>query len=240
MIQLNHISKSYDNGISHVVKDLSLSIPSGELLVLLGSSGSGKTSTLKMINRLVEPSSGTITLDDKDIMQRDLVALRRSIGYVFQGGGLFSHLTVGENISIVLRLLRNSKAECIERARELLRLVNLEPKEYIERLPHELSGGQRQRIGVARALAIDPDYLLMDEPFGALDSITRGVLQDELLQLNRALHKTIIFVTHDITEAFRLADRIAILHQGRLQQVGTADELRQSPANDFVKALIQV
>ncbi len=234
MIQITSVSKSYD-GVSYAVRDLSLEVTEDETLVLLGSSGCGKTTTLKMINRLIEPTSGTILVDGEDIRAQDPVALRRRIGYVFQGIGLFPHMTVESNVSIVPRLLGWPAARRGERAHELLELVGLEPGEYAERYPRELSGGEQQRVGVARSLATDPEYLLMDEPFGALDALTRDQLQQELLALKARLKKTIVFVTHDIFEALTLADRIAVLHEGHLEQVGTPDEMVNRPATDFVR-----
>ena len=240
MIELKNVSKTYNKGKSFVVKDFNLTIEEGEIIILLGSSGCGKTTTLKMINRLEEPSSGHIYLDGKDIAEKNPVTLRRHIGYVFQGIGLFPHLSVAENVVIVLRLLGVKDKERSKKANELLELVNLDPKEYANRRVDELSGGQQQRVGVARALANDPKYLLMDEPFGALDSITRDSLQEEILRLNQQLHKTIIFVTHDIFEALRLADRIVVMDKGLIQQVGSKEALLHQPANDFVKDLIQM
>jgi len=237
MIRLSHVSKSFDGGESYAVNDLSLEIADGETLVLLGSSGSGKSTTLKMINRLLEPSSGTIEVGGKNALEQDPVKLRRSIGYVFQGIGLFPHMTVGANVEIGLRLLGRGTDERRTRAAEMLELVGLPPDEFAHRLPEELSGGQQQRVGVARALAPDPDYLLMDEPFGALDALTRDTLQQELLTIRRELKKTIVFVTHDIFEALTVGDRIAILHQGRLQQVGNQEEVVGNPATPFVRDL---
>jgi osmoprotectant transport system ATP-binding protein len=205
----------------------------------LGGSGSGKTTTLKMINRLIEPTSGAIEVDGQNVLAQDPVELRRSIGYVFQGIGLFPHMTVGENVSIVLRLLGRDKQEQRSRAEALLSLVELDPKEYLERFPADLSGGQQQRVGVARALAADPAYLLMDEPFGALDALTRDTLQQEVLRLKERLGKTIVFVTHDIFEALTLADRIAVMHEGQLEQVGPKEEILAEPATEFVKGLFQ-
>lgn len=237
MIRLSEVSKTFDGGLTYAVRDLSLEIAQGETLVLLGPSGCGKTTTLKMINRLIEPSSGKIEVDGRSVMDRDAVQLRRSIGYVFQGIGLFPHMTVAENVSIVLRLLGRPTGERRERARELLILVDLSPDTYAHRFPSELSGGQQQRVGVARALAADPDYLLMDEPFGALDALTRDALQQELLGLKERLRKTIVFVTHDIFEALALGDRIAILRSGCLQQIGTKEEVLGSPATPFIREL---
>ncbi|MEM1244235.1 MAG: ATP-binding cassette domain-containing protein [Pseudomonadota bacterium] len=239
MIIFKNVSKSFDKNKTFVVKNIDLTIHDSEILVLLGSSGCGKTTTLKMLNRLVEPSDGQITLDDKPIKSFDRVNLRRSMGYVIQGVGLFPHMTVAENISIVLRLLGKSEDERLKCAMELLSLINLDPKEYAFRMPDELSGGQQQRVGVARALANNPKYLLMDEPFGALDSITRNALQDELLRLNTELHKTIVFVTHDILEAFKLADRIVVMNKGRIEQIGTKEDILNHPATPFVQELIQ-
>lgn len=239
MIELINLSKSFDSGNSYVVDNISLHIETGETLVLLGSSGCGKTTTLKMINRLIEPSSGIIKVDDSNIMTADPVNLRRTMGYVFQQVGLFPHMTIEENISIVLRLQGKTKSIRVKRAHALLELINLSPQEYAKRFPEELSGGQQQRVGVARALAADPAYLLMDEPFGALDAITRNELQDELLRLKEDLKKTIIFVTHDIAEAVKLADRIAVMHAGHIEQVGTATEITQNPATEFVAQLIE-
>ncbi len=238
MIVLRDVWKSFDGGKTFAVQGVSLEIAKGETLVLLGSSGSGKTTTLKMVNRLIEPTEGMIEVDGRNVMELNPVELRRSIGYVFQGIGLFPHLTVAENVSIVLRLLGRPKSERRKRAEELLALVGLEPKIFADRYPDELSGGQQQRVGVARALAADPEYLLMDEPFGALDAVTRDTLQQELLRLKEQLRKTIVFVTHDIFEAFLLADRIAVMHQGRIEQIGTKEQLQRQPATDFVRELL--
>lgn len=239
MIQLSHITKSFDGGKTKVVNDVSFTIETGETLVILGSSGAGKSTILKMINRLIVPSHGEIEVDEKNILDYDVIELRRSLGYVFQGVGLFPHLTVAENIAIVLRLTKQPKAKQIQRARELLDLVGLAPEKFMKRYPQELSGGQQQRIGVARALAADPNYLLMDEPFGALDAITRDDLQQEILRLKKQLNKTIVFVTHDVFEALCLADRLAVMHQGRLEQIGRKEELIHKPATPFVRELFE-
>jgi osmoprotectant transport system ATP-binding protein len=236
MITLEQVSKSYD-GVSKIINNLSFEVLEGEILMLLGSSGCGKSTILKMINRLIDPTEGRIYLDGKDIQQQDPIELRRSIGYVFQGIGLFPHLSIRENISIVPRLLDWPENRINNRYRELLELVQLSPEIHADRFPDELSGGQQQRVAVARALAADPAYLLMDEPFGALDAITRDSLQQEFLDLKQHLNKTIIFVTHDIVEAVTLGDRIAILHEGRLEQIGTPEEIMVNPTTDFVKEL---
>ena len=237
MIKVNNVSKSFDGGKTYAVKGISLHVQRGELLVLLGSSGSGKTTLLKLINLLVSGYTGDITLNGCNIQDKDPVALRRSMGYVFQGVGLFPHMTVLQNISIVLELQKVNKEIARRRALELMEFINLDPDVYANRSPDALSGGQKQRVGVARALASDPDILLMDEPFGALDSINRDTLQEDLLRLNSQLHKTVIFVTHDILEAVRIADRIAVLDKGILHQIGSKSELIENPATDFVRDL---
>jgi len=233
MITFDHISKTYGDGTT-AVSDLCMDVEKGQTVVLLGSSGCGKTTTLKMVNRLIEPSEGTITVDGRNILEQDVTELRRSIGYVFQGIGLFPHLTVAENVAIVPHLLGWGQAQRRSRAIELLELVKLPAQEYADVHPAQLSGGQQQRVGVARALAADPDYLLMDEPFGALDALTRASLQQELLSLQAEISKTIVFVTHDIFEALTLADKIAVMHEGKLQQFGTKEEMLTSPATAFV------
>jgi osmoprotectant transport system ATP-binding protein len=236
MIQFTNVSKTYDSGSTFALKELNLTVADSEFLVLLGSSGSGKSTTLKMINRLIEPSSGSIDIDGASIKNMNLVELRRSIGYVFQGIGLFPHMTIGENISIIPKLLGWNKEKRKERVKELLEIINLSP-EFAERLPEQLSGGQQQRVGVARALAADPNYLLMDEPFGALDAVTRDKLQQELISLRARLNKTIIFVTHDLFEALTLGDRIAIFHNGAMEQIGGRQEILRQPATNFVREL---
>lgn len=237
MIRLKHVSKSFGRGLSYAVKDLSFLVDDGETLVLLGSSGCGKTTTLKMINRLIEASEGVIEVAGKDIMDQDPVELRRLIGYVFQGIGLFPHMTIEQNVEIVPRLLGWAQKRRHERTIELLELMGLPPEDYTGRFPDELSGGQQQRVGVARALAADPAYLLMDEPFGALDALSREILQRELITLKKRLQKTIVFVTHDIFEALLIGDRIAILHEGKLQQIGTKREVLKEPSTEFVRDL---
>lgn len=239
MIVLRGLSKSYDGGKTFAVRDLSLEVADGKTLVLLGSSGSGKTTVLKMINRLIEPSSGTIEVDGADVLAQDPVRLRRSIGYVFQQVGLFPHMTIAENIAIGLRLRGRPAEERALRARELLDLVDLRADLYAGRYPSELSGGQAQRVGVARALAAEPKYLLMDEPFGALDEVTRESLRLALKNLRDRLKKTIVFVTHDIFEALELGDSIAVMHEGRLEQLGSGEELLKKPATPFVERLFR-
>ena len=237
MIWLEHVSKSYDHGATFAVRDLSLRVPTGETLVLLGSSGCGKTTTLKMINRLIEPTAGRIQIDGQDVLDQDPIQLRRRVGYVFQGIGLFPHMTVRQNVEIIPKLLGWTAPRRRKRAMELLDMVELDPEAFARRYPDELSGGQQQRVGVARALAADPEHLLMDEPFGALDAVTRDALQRQLLSLKQELGKTIVFVTHDIFEALALADRIAVLHEGRLEQVGPKQDLLARPASPFVREL---
>lgn len=237
-IRYDHISKSYPEANLPAVKDISLEIQPGEFVVFLGPSGCGKTTLLKMTNRLIEPSGGTIYLDTTDIRKMEVNQLRRRIGYVIQQVGLFPHMTVAENVAVVPSLLGWSRAEMDARVDELLDLVHMPAKEFRGRYPAQLSGGQQQRVGLARALAADPDLMLMDEPFGAIDAITRASLQDEMLDLQRRLHKTILFVTHDVDEALRLADKIAVLNAGEVVQFGSPCELLSRPANDFVRELI--
>jgi osmoprotectant transport system ATP-binding protein len=238
-ILLDGVTKRYDAKSAAAVDNVTLEIPAGEIVMLVGPSGCGKTTTMKMINRLIEPTSGRIFIGDDDVTQRDPDELRRHIGYVIQGAGLFPHLTVGDNIAIVPRLLKWDKKRISARIDELLDLVNLEPAKYRDRYPRELSGGQQQRVGVARALAADPPVLLMDEPFGAVDPITRQRLQDELLRLQEELRKTIVFVTHDFDEAVKLGDKIAILDQGsKIVQYDTPEEILGNPANDFVRGFV--
>jgi osmoprotectant transport system ATP-binding protein len=221
------------------VDDLSLTIPAGEICVLVGPSGSGKTTTMKMINRLVEPTSGTISIDGTDVRSLPPVELRRRIGYVIQHVGLFPHLTVGRNVAVVPELLGWAKPRIRERVDELLELVGLDPAGYRERYPAQLSGGERQRVGVARAMAADPAVLLMDEPFGAVDPILRERLQNEFLRIQARLRKTIVFVTHDVDEAIKMADRIAILQRGgRLAQFDTPETILSAPASEFVERFV--
>ncbi|MEP7040805.1 MAG: betaine/proline/choline family ABC transporter ATP-binding protein [Chloroflexota bacterium] len=236
VVRLEHVSKRFGpEGGPEAVSDLSLEIPAGEICVLVGPSGCGKTTTMKMINRLIEPTSGRITIDGEDVMALPAVELRRRIGYVIQQVGLFPHLTVAENVAVVPRLLRWPERQVRERTDELLNLVRLQPSTYGDRYPAALSGGERQRVGVARALAADPPLMLMDEPFGAVDPILRDRLQNEFLRLQAQVRKTIVFVTHDVDEAIKMADRIAILQRGGiLAQYDTPDAILAAPASDFV------
>lgn len=240
MITLENVTKTYPtpNGDFHAVKDVSFSVGEGELAVLIGPSGSGKTTTMRMINRLETKTSGNILVNGKDIYQNNVVELRRRIGYVIQQGGLLPHLTVAENVSVVPRLLGWDKKKQRQRAEELLALVDLEPKMYADRFPRQLSGGQQQRVGVARALAADAPIILMDEPFGAVDPITRTQLQRWLRQIQQDVKKTIVFVTHDINEAFMLGDRIILMKSGEVVQNGTPADLLRNPASDFVREFI--
>jgi osmoprotectant transport system ATP-binding protein len=235
------VTKRYGRSreIGAAVEDLSFQVPAGAICVLVGPSGCGKTTSLKMVNRLIEPSGGRILLDGVDIATRDLAELRRGIGYVIQQVGLFPHQTIGDNVAVVPRLLGWPPARRRERAEELLALVGLDPGRHIGRYPAELSGGERQRVGVARALAADPPLLLMDEPFGAVDPIARARLQDELLALQRDLAKTILFVTHDIDEAIKMGDLVAVMQQGgHLAQFAPPAELLARPASEFVATFV--
>jgi osmoprotectant transport system ATP-binding protein len=237
-IQFRHVSYRFDQ--QQILRNLHLNIQQGELLVLLGASGCGKTTTLRLINRLIEPSDGEILVENRSIQQWSAIALRRRIGYVIQETGLFPHFTVARNIGLVPTLEGWHRDRIATRVHELLELVGLEPKQFAKRYPHELSGGQRQRVGVARALAADPPIILMDEPFGALDLLTRLELQREFRQLQQRLGKTVVFVTHDIQEAFFLADRIGLMYEGRLVELSTKSEFLRSAVTEvrtFVKCL---
>ena len=237
MIELQCVRKVFTGPNSEeivAVKDVSLSISAGETVCLIGTSGCGKTTTLKIINRLIEPSAGTVRVGGEDVRNLDVIRLRRRMGYVVQKGGLFPHLTVARNVGLLCELEGWSKERTRLRVDALLELVNLPPEEFARRYPRELSGGQRQRVGVARALALDPDYILMDEPFGALDPLTRDQIHLEFEGLKAKMDKTIVMVTHNMAEAFRLGDRVAIMDAGQILQVGTEDEIRQRPANAFV------
>jgi osmoprotectant transport system ATP-binding protein len=241
MIQLDGVSRTFArNGGDpvHALDNLTLDIRTGETLALVGPSGCGKTTTLRLINRLLEPTAGRVLVDGEEISGVDPVRLRRRMGYVVQSGGLFPHMPVRRNIGLLCDLEGWPTARVRARVDELMRLVGLPPDEFRERHPGELSGGQRQRVGVARALALDPGILLMDEPFGALDPITRTKLQQEFHELERLVSKTIVFVSHDLDEAFLLGDRVALLNHGRLVQVGTPDELRARPADAWVETFL--
>lgn len=233
MITFENVCKTYPDG-TEAVCDLTLEVAEGETLVLLGTSGSGKTTTMKMVNRLIEPTGGRILVNGLDIMDQDPIYLRRKIGYAIQHIGLFPHMTVAENIAVVPKLLQWAQKDIDDRIDMLLETVGLEPGEFRSRSAFQLSGGQKQRVGVARSLAADPPIVLMDEPFGALDPITREQLQDEFLELESVIQKTIIFVTHDVVEAVKMGDRVALLDEGRLQQLAAPSELVESPANEFV------
>lgn len=236
MIELDRVTKRYDGRT--VVDTLSLVVPTGEFCVLLGSSGCGKSTTLRMINRLVAADAGTIRVDGADVSSLAPELLRRRIGYAIQSTGLFPHWTVADNIATVPRLLKWPEPRVAGRVDELLELFRLDPAGYRRKFPHQLSGGEQQRVGVARALAADPELLLMDEPFAAVDPITRDALQGELARLHRATGKTIVFVTHDIEEALRLATSIAIMDKGRIVQRAAPPDLLEHPANDFVRDFV--
>jgi osmoprotectant transport system ATP-binding protein len=239
MIELRDLSKEYHTGEQAAVHGLNLAVATGEFLVLIGPSGCGKTTTLTMINRLIEPSGGTVLIDGLDVRSADPVALRRSIGFVFQDIGLFPHLTAAENVGITLRLMGRPRPEIDTRVAELMRQMRVPSEQFGRRFPRALSGGQRQRIGLARALAAKPSIMLMDEPFGALDPITREELAPEYRDIHDRLGLTTVLVTHDMTEAFLLADRIAIMREGRLVQVGTPREIATSSSDDFVRAMVE-
>jgi osmoprotectant transport system ATP-binding protein len=236
MIEIDRVTKAY--GERRVVDRLSLTVATGGFCVLLGSSGSGKSTTLRMINRLIEIDSGSIRIAGEDVRTVPSEALRRRIGYAIQSIGLFPHWTVADNIATVPRLLKWPQSRIRDRVIELLELFRLEPRTYRSKYPHQLSGGEQQRVGVARALAADPELLLMDEPFGAVDPITRDALQVELARIHRLTAKTIVFVTHDIEEALRLATQIAIMHEGRIVQFGPPLEILEHPASDFVSDFV--
>jgi osmoprotectant transport system ATP-binding protein len=242
MIELLNLEKRYFNPQSGseivAVKNLTLTFPTGKITALLGPSGCGKTTTLKMINRLIEPSSGSIRLERQDVLSLQPETLRRRMGYVIQQIGLFPHFSVAQNIATVPNLLGYPKAQTQARVLELLELVGLEPSVFAGKRPSELSGGQAQRVGVARALAADPPVLLMDEPFGALDPLARDRLQERFLEIQQRLQKTIVMVTHDIDEALRMADFVALLHNGQLEQFGTPKELVRQPNNEFVRQFL--
>lgn len=238
MIKLERVNKSFQNG-KPAVSDVSFEVNTGETLVLLGTSGSGKTTTLRMINRLIAPDSGKIYVNGEAVDTPEITSLRRNIGYVLQDNGLFPHYTVAENIGIVPALLKWDKKRIEDRTRILMEKLHLPPAEYYDAYPQQLSGGQQQRVGLARALAADPPVLLMDEPFGALDPVTRASVRREFRSLDEISNKTVIMVTHDVQEAFELGDKICLMDKGYVQQIGTPADLLFSPANDFVRQFFQ-
>lgn len=236
MIQFNHVTKSFRG--KTVIDDISFTIEDGEFVVLLGESGCGKTTTLKMINKLILPTSGSICINGKDIAQMDTIALRRRMGYVIQQTGLFPHMTIRENVELIAGLNSNDKDRIHEDAEKLMNMVHLDPKQFLDAYPSEMSGGQQQRAGVVRAFMANPDIVLMDEPFSALDPITRGQIQQALLDMQAALKRTIVFVTHDMDEAIKLADRICIMEDGRITQFDTPENILKNPANEFVRQFV--
>ncbi len=238
MIQLKNINKTYPNGVI-AVEDVSFQVSKGQICCVIGTSGCGKTTILKMINRLIEPSQGQIFLDNINVAKIDPVQLRRSIGYVIQKGGLLPHMTIIENMTLMGKVVKKLKDKTFQKAVELLELVGLPVQKYGNRYPAELSGGQQQRVCIARAIMNDPPVLLMDEPFGALDPITRSHLHKELLSINRKLHKTIMIVTHDLQEAFLLGSEIILMNQGKIIQKGTKADFINNPANAFAKEFVE-
>jgi osmoprotectant transport system ATP-binding protein len=238
-IGLEHLTKRYPGSPRPAVENVTLEIKAGETVVLVGPSGCGKSTTLKMINRLIEPTGGRIRINGEDVTDIDPVKLRRKVGYAIRSAGLFPHMTVAQNIALVPRMIGWGKGRIRDRVEELLDLVGLDPGEFHDRYPRQLSGGQQQRVGVARALAADPPVLLMDEPFGAVDPITRDHLQDDLIRLQRELHKTIVFVTHDFDEAIKVGDRIAVLRErSHIAQFDTPEAILTNPADDFVSGFV--
>src|ERR1700674_298425 len=238
-IAFKEITKQFPGTVKPAVDAVSFEVPEGSTCMLVGTSGSGKTTLLRMVNRLIEPTSGEIVIEGKNVLQENPITLRRRIGYVIQQVGLFPHLNIAENVRVTAEIAGGwTKQRLAERVDELLELVGLPPDEYRSRFPRQLSGGQQQRVGLARALATDPAILLMDEPFGALDAITRARMQDELLRVQRDVRKTVLFVSHDMEEAFKLGDQIAVMHDGKLQQLGTTVELISNPANEYVRKLV--
>lgn len=238
-IEFQNVTKQFDNASLPSVDRVSLTIEEGEFITILGSSGSGKTTLLKMVNRLYEPTEGKIILFGEDISTVDVVKVRRRIGYVIQQVGLFPHMTIAENISVVPRLLKWEKKQTEDRVDELLNLVGLLPEEFKHRYPAQLSGGQQQRVGLARALAVNPKIMLLDEPFGAIDAITRMKLQDELLRIHGELKRTFLFVTHDINEAFKLGGRVIVMNEGKVSQFDAPERIVRQPADEFVASLIR-
>lgn len=236
MLEFRNITKSYRQ--SDVLRDINFTVSAGEVVVLIGPSGCGKTTCLKMINRLIKPTSGQILLNGEDIQQKDIIGLRRNMGYVIQQTGLFPHMTIEENIQIIPKLEKRPASEIAKRTVELMNMVGLDPDTYLYRYPTQLSGGQQQRIGVARAFATNPQIILMDEPFSALDPITRSQLQDELVDLQTQLKKSIIFVTHDMDEAIKIADKICIMYEGKILQYDTPENILKHPADGFVSNFV--
>jgi osmoprotectant transport system ATP-binding protein len=237
LIRLEKVSVRFPGGVT-ALHELDLEIPKGQFAVLVGASGSGKTTALRLINRLQEASEGRVLVNGTDVRERNPIELRRSIGYAIQGVGLIGHMTVGENVALVPRLKGASKEEQREVARAGLERVRMTPDTFLDRHPHELSGGQRQRVGIARAMAADPDLVLLDEPFGALDNVVREEIQDEFKEILGGLHKTIVLVTHDMHEAIHMGDRIVVMNEGRVIAEGSPEEVVLRPANDFVKKLL--
>jgi osmoprotectant transport system ATP-binding protein len=237
-IAFDAVTKQYPGAGRPAVDGVTFEVGEGSVCMLVGTSGSGKTTLLRMVNRLIEPTSGSILIDGHNILEENPILLRRRIGYVIQQVGLFPHMTIAENIRVTAEIAGWSRERMAGRVDELLRLVGLDPDEYRPRFPRQLSGGEQQRVGLARALTTDPAVLLMDEPFGALDAITRARMQEELLRIQHGVRKTILFVSHDVEEAFRLGDHIAVLSEGRLIQMGTSVQLLTRPANDFVRRLV--
>lgn len=238
MIEIRNVSKSFEK--QKILNNINLVIDDNSITCLIGESGCGKTTLLKMINRLYEPTKGTILINHKNIFKEDIIKLRRSIGYVIQHTGLFPHMTIKENIELIPKLSHLPKEKIEKRTEELMNLINLNPSEFLNRYPSELSGGQQQRVGLARALALNPDIILMDEPFSALDPVTRTSLQDELLKIQTKEKKTIVFVTHDMDEAIKLADKIAIINEGEVIQYDTPEMILKHPKNDFVKSFVGI
>lgn len=236
MIKFENVTKQFKD--AKVLSNISLEIEEGQLVVLIGASGCGKTTTLKMINRLIKPTTGKVLINNKDISMEDVIELRRNIGYVIQQTGLFPHMTIKENIEIIPRVQKKNPEQITQKTYELMEMVGLECETFLDRYPTELSGGQQQRVGVARAFATDPDIILMDEPFSALDPITRSGLQEELVHLQSKFRKTIVFVTHDMDEAIKIADKICIMDKGEIVQYDTPENILKNPVNDFVSEFV--
>lgn len=238
-IEFKNISKAFPGAKGNAVDHVSFKVEEGEMITILGTSGCGKTTMMKMVNRLYEPTEGQILIFGEDIQKLDAIKLRRQIGYVIQQIGLFPHMTVEKNIRVVPEMLGWNEEKMKNRVTDLLNLINLNPEEYRNRYPSQLSGGQQQRVGLARALAVEPKIMLLDEPFGAIDAINRSKLQDELLAIHKKEHQTCLFVTHDVTEALKLGDRVLVMNEGKIQQFAAPSELISSPANDYVASLLK-